>query len=290
MKRLSILIPLLALLSGCDIAEHNAKVIDSEVSGLEYQCNGLFKYTDENGSMSCNHFPVAFMLGEIKLGIIKKPTKDSLVFPQDIVHTSRDDGDNKDLLKVLTLLQSLDEDQNPDNGIKIPQEVYKKLTTFIDIKDMNLAEIEELVEDQLGRKIKFKEPTKVLLHLQRSMKRYNQPKLISKLLEDFEAGDNNNSNENSGTIDDNNNSNEHNGTIGDNNSSNNGDTDNNSTNGDVDNNSSNENNSTIGDNNTQDNNVDNNSTQHSNPGNQDNNTTTDNNTIKEDSNSTHSRE
>ncbi len=231
MKKLFLLLPLLFLFEACNVEEHSAKVVDSEVEGLEYQCAGLFKYTDKNGSISCNHMPVAFMLGQIKLGLLYEIPQDSLVFPQDIVNVSRENGDDKNLIKVLTLLQSLDEDQNPENGIKIPLEVHKKLTTFIDIKDMEIEEIQELVENQLERNITFKEPVKVLLHLQKSMNRYHLPKLKSKILEEFDTVINNNSTDNNSS--DNN--------IQDNNDSSNNKWDNNST----DDNSSLETNATL---------------------------------------------
>ena len=196
MKKLFLLLPLLLLFVACNIEEHSAKVVDSEVEGLEYQCAGLFEYTDKNGSISCNHMPVAFMLGQIKLGLLYEIPQDSLVLPQDIVNVPRENGDDKNLIKVLTLLQSLDEDQNPENGIKIPLEIHKKLTTFIDIKEMKIEEIQELVENQLERNITFKEPVKVLLHLQKSMNRYNLPQLKSKILDEFEAVIDNNSSNN----------------------------------------------------------------------------------------------
>lgn len=198
MKKL-LLLPLLLLFTACNVQEHSAKVVDSEVEGLEYQCAGLFEYTDKNGSISCNHMPVAFMLGQIKLGLLYEIPQDSLVLPQDIVNVPRNNGDDKNLLKVLTLLQSLDEDQNPDNGIKIPRNIHQKLTTFIDIKDMELAEIEELIEDQLEQNITFKEPVKVLQHLQKSMKRYKLPELKSKILEEFESNIDNNTSDNNST-------------------------------------------------------------------------------------------
>lgn len=168
-------------------SRHQAKVVDSEVEGLQFQCAGIFEYTDKNGTLGCSHMPIAFMLGQIKLGLLYKIPTDSTIFPQDIANVPRTDGNDENVIKIVTILQSLDEDQNPENGIKIPLEVHQKLTTFIDIKQTNLAEIEELIEAQLGRDINFTEPNKALLHLNRSMKRYNLPPLQSRILEDFNA-------------------------------------------------------------------------------------------------------
>ena len=195
------------LFSGCEVAEeHSAKVIDSEVNGLEYQCAGIFKYTDKNGTLSCNHMPIAFMLGQIKLGLLYEIPQDSIILPQDIANVPREDADNENVIKILTILQSLDSDQNPENGITIPKEIGKKLTTYIDIKKMNIAEIQELIEAQLGKTIEFKEPQQTLLHLNNSMIRYNLPELKSEILEKFGAIDleeDNTTHENNETIENN---------------------------------------------------------------------------------------
>jgi len=195
MKKSLIILTIFSLFfSACNLEDRDvakidsgkkARVIDSEVEGLEFQCAGIFKYTDKNGTLHCNHMPIAFMVGQIKLGLIYKIPNDSLIFPQDIADVPRENGDDENLIKILTILQSLDEDQNPENGIKITKELRDKLTTFIDIRKMQLEEIEELIQEQLGKDIEFKEPHKVLKHLDNSMKRFNLTQLKSKILEEF---------------------------------------------------------------------------------------------------------
>lgn len=186
MKVLFILFFAILFFSGCNIEEQKARVVDSEVEGLGFQCAGDFAYTDKNGTISCAHMPIAFMVGQIKLGLLYKIPKDALILPQDIADVSRSNADDKNVIKILTILQALDEDKNPENGINIPLEVHKKLDTFIDIKKMDLAQIEEIIQAQLGEDIKFPAPRSALMHLERTMRRFSLPPVRSRLLEEYE--------------------------------------------------------------------------------------------------------
>ncbi len=191
MKRNLFISSILAiLLTGCfEIKPQKAKVVDSEVEGLEYQCTGLIDYTDKNGTLECSHMPIAFLVGEIKLGIIYKIPKDGIILPQDIVNVPRDKVYNKDVIKILTILQSLDSDKNPENGIQITKETRDKLSKLpvIDIKKYSLDEIKELIETQI-EDINFTKPKESILHLNRSMRRYNitKQKLDETILNELE--------------------------------------------------------------------------------------------------------
>ena len=173
-KILLILTFILLFFTNCKpIKQNSAKVIDSEVEGLEYQCMGLMNYTDKNGTLYCSHLPIAFKIGEIKLGIIYKIPQDGIILPQDIAGVSRDDIYNKNVIKITTILQSLDEDNNPENGIKITKEIRDKLSeAFIDIKKESLSEIKEIIETQI-EDINFTNEKQSILHLHKSMKRFN---------------------------------------------------------------------------------------------------------------------
>ena len=160
--------------TGCSsLPERHAKVIDSAVEGLEFQCAGMIEYTPKDGSLSCQHMPLGFKVGEIKLGIVYKIPEDGIIFPQDIAGVSRNNLTNSEVVKLTVLLQSLDEDKNPENGIKISKKTREKLKEFIDLKEISLAELKDLVEAQLGRPIEFKEPKSAIEHLERSMRSYN---------------------------------------------------------------------------------------------------------------------
>jgi hypothetical protein len=173
-KRLIFLAFMAFIFSGCqEIKSSSAQVIDSEVEGLEYQCAGLIEYTDTNGTLYCNHFPVAFKIGEIKLGVIYKIPEDGIILPQDIVKVPRDNLTNKDVLKITTILQSLDADKNPENGITITKETRDKLSDImIDIKKESLDNIKELIKSEI-EDINFTDANRTILHLNRTMKRFH---------------------------------------------------------------------------------------------------------------------
>ena len=163
----------IAFFAGCgEPSVKKAKVIDSAVSGLEVQCAGAVDYTPADGSVACLHMPLAFKLGEIKLGMIYDMPEDGIILPQDIVGASRGDITDKNVVKLLVLLQSLDSDKNPENGIEITKETREKLNAFIDLQKTSLDDIKEIVEAQLGETV-FKGKKESIEHLQRSMKQYN---------------------------------------------------------------------------------------------------------------------
>jgi hypothetical protein len=172
-KKLLTLPILIYLLSGCkDIDTQTAKVIDSPVEGLEYQCAGFVKYTDSEGTASCEHMPMGFKVGEIVFGMVREIPEDGIILPQDMVGVARENLTDERVKKIVVILQSLDDDKNPDNGIRIPREVSDKLDIFIDIEKTPLEDIKELIEAQLGQAI-FKDPDEAIEHLKRSMKQYN---------------------------------------------------------------------------------------------------------------------
>ncbi len=189
-KRVLLLSAIAYIFIGCGNPENKiAKVVDSEVEGLEYQCAGMIEYTDKNGTLSCAHMPLAFKIGEIRLGHIYKIPTDGIILPQDIVGVDRKNITDKNVLKLTVILQSIDSDKNPENGITISKETRKRLSqTPINIKKMNLDEIKEIMESELGD-LNFTKPVKSLLHLNRSMRRFNikeKAKLTPEELEKLE--------------------------------------------------------------------------------------------------------
>jgi len=159
--------------TSCTIpTEKKAKVIDSAVEGLEVQCAGRASYTPKDGSISCLHMPLALKLGEIKLGIIYDMPSDGIILPQDIVNAPRDDIKNENVEKLVVILQSLDSDHNPENGITITKETRDKLNTFVDLQTTSLEDLKDLIDAQLGT-TNFTDKKSALEHLQRSMRKYN---------------------------------------------------------------------------------------------------------------------
>lgn len=162
-----------SLFNGCILESKKAKVVDSEVEGLEYQCGGLVNYTPKNGNLTCAHIPIAFKIGELRLGVIYKIPNDGIILPQDIVGVSRANLKDKEVEKLSIIFQSLDSDKNPENGITISKKISEQLTVPMKIEDYTIDEIKELIDTQVDEEIEFKESDSAIMHLNRSMRRFN---------------------------------------------------------------------------------------------------------------------
>jgi len=134
-------------------ANSNKKVvgqlIDNIVAGVDYTCEGntSFGTTDENGTFKCDKLPVRFHLGNLDLGEIKKIPQDGIVTAQDLVGVDRNDTNDTKVLALAQLLQSLDADNNPNNGITINKEVKKELKDKLSThKDISKDDVEEIIK------------------------------------------------------------------------------------------------------------------------------------------------
>ena len=176
MKKL-LFLSLLATLffAGCTSAvKKNAKVIDSAVEGLEYQCAGDTQFTDKSGLASCYHLPIGFKIGGIILGKLEDMPSDGIILPQDIVKVDRKNLTNKEVVKLTLLLQALDKDKNASNGITITKEVRDKLDKVIYLKQTSLEELKDYVTTKLGYDpFDDIDTQNALKHLRKSMRKYN---------------------------------------------------------------------------------------------------------------------
>jgi len=103
-------------------------LVDSAVQNVDYDCvtdNELNKVTGIGGAFTCQNMnQVRFRLGELVLGEIDALPADGYVLPQDLVGANREQiKENANVMAMAQLLQSLDEDGDPTNGIKITEEV-----------------------------------------------------------------------------------------------------------------------------------------------------------------------
>ena len=99
--------------------------IDDKVSGVKYVNGSVSGFTDANGNFPYTSGIVSFYLGDIKLGEISSIPSDKNVFVQDVVGVSRTDTSNAKVLKIASLLQSLDSDNSTDE-IEIKEESFNK--------------------------------------------------------------------------------------------------------------------------------------------------------------------
>lgn len=115
---LSIVLATLALgACGGDRKEQRGRFIDSDVHGAEWFSGDMSGLTDVDGGFNYRgHESVRFAIGAVDLG---QARGDDIITPLDLAGT--DNVDDPLVLNRARLLLSLDEDQNPDNGIRITE-------------------------------------------------------------------------------------------------------------------------------------------------------------------------
>jgi len=114
--------------------------IDSPVKGINYECGDIKGITDSNGTFSCEKTPVTFKLGEMKIGSLNAFTKDNKMYPQDLLGLSRDNFTDKKLIKLIRLIQSLDDDEDISKNINIESDVSEVFTSSLDF-DKSILEV-----------------------------------------------------------------------------------------------------------------------------------------------------
>lgn len=123
----------------------NGQLIDDYLYNVDYVCNdGSSDVTDIEGRFSCASLPVSFRIGGLKLGEISVMPFDSHVFPQDLLHVTRDDVNDTNVTAMARLLQSLDDDNNVSNGIYISDETK---SVFSSSEDFNASDIATYASD-----------------------------------------------------------------------------------------------------------------------------------------------
>ena len=92
----------------------SGRFIDSAVEGLRFETPTQSGLTDSSGTFKyINGETVSFFIGDIMLGT---STGLTLLTPMNLVPG---DSNNPQVINILRFVQSLDEDNNPDNGIRI---------------------------------------------------------------------------------------------------------------------------------------------------------------------------
>ncbi len=94
---------------------HTAVFLDSVVGGLDYRCNDYTGVTNAKGEFLFDDGDTCeFALGNQRLGAVTLKAGNSLVTPYTLA------GDDKEkAIRIAALLQTLDSDSNPENGITL---------------------------------------------------------------------------------------------------------------------------------------------------------------------------
>lgn len=128
-----------------------AVFIDSPVEGLNYTCASYEAITDKAGTFSFNDGDTCtFKLGSIELGKTVAKKGQTMVTP----YTIAKEGDKDHAIRIAALLQTMDDDGKPENGITLKAEDVAKLPNTINFDNdvgFNTSLKEALKQAQLNK-------------------------------------------------------------------------------------------------------------------------------------------
>jgi hypothetical protein len=105
--------------------------IDSAVEGLEFQSGDRYGATDAGGKFYFKeNETTAFFVGGLPIGSTASPKE--IITPIDLVNKSNSFVTHPTVTNICRLLQSVDEDGNPDNGILISKSIRKEIQSMVD--------------------------------------------------------------------------------------------------------------------------------------------------------------
>lgn len=138
------------LLVGCSSNNSSSNnltgyLVDSAVSGVSYTTATISGTTDSSGAFNyASGETVTFSVGSITIGSIASIPTDGKVMPQDIAGIARTQQ-NTAVTNIAQLLQSLDDDANPANGISITEATRNSLNATFNIQSASSNEINSAV-------------------------------------------------------------------------------------------------------------------------------------------------
>jgi len=122
-------------------------VLDSPISGLDFECGDIIGVTNDEGMFECRKFPVTFKIGNLTIGTISKIPADKKVYPQDILGKKRTNFTDAKVIELTRFLQSLDDDGNIDKIIKITPNIKNSFTTKQTLSTLSEDSQKALIEE-----------------------------------------------------------------------------------------------------------------------------------------------
>jgi len=152
----------------------------SAIEGVEYTCSddltinskttstGMFRYTNHCGLLT-------FKIGKLNLAsiYISNIPIDNKLYITDLVASQRTDTNNIKVSNICRILQTLDEDKNSHNGIKISTTTFNNITNVYikDLKDItNEDDLSSIIVDANIPKENLLTSNYALVHLEESLK------------------------------------------------------------------------------------------------------------------------
>ncbi|MGL5392786.1 MAG: hypothetical protein ACRDA8_15655, partial [Shewanella sp.] len=129
----------------------SATFIDSPVEGLAYTCGSYSAFTNKQGQFFFNDGDTcAFKLGSILLGETQVKNGQTLVTP----YTIAKNGDKDIAIRIAALLQTMDADNDPKNGIELRKEQVANLGNTIKFdSDFDISLKAALKQAQINKEV-----------------------------------------------------------------------------------------------------------------------------------------
>lgn len=165
-KGLMLISLIITLFSGCDWDENNTllqadikgQLVDSHISGVSYTTSsGKTGVTDHDGYFiySLEDTTITFNIGNLKVADfnLSAINTDHKILPADLVGVDRNNSTDVNVLKLIRLFQSLDDDNNPYNGINITDSIKNGIVIENNVSDINITTLNSIV-DTTGKSFK----------------------------------------------------------------------------------------------------------------------------------------
>ncbi|SKA05832.1 hypothetical protein SAMN02745127_01988, partial [Oceanospirillum multiglobuliferum] len=148
-------------------------IVDGVMDGLAYtSSSGIAGFTDELGTFSyVEGDSVTFKIGDVVIGeVTPEDLSNGTIFLQDMADVDRSDLNDEYVENMGVFLQSLDEDENPDNGITITPKVHAAFEGVdLDLRTASEADVKAAIE--LAGKTAISEE-QAMAHVQRMLEQY----------------------------------------------------------------------------------------------------------------------
>jgi len=125
---------------------------DSKISGVTYICGDTSGVTDTNGTFKYTNkcSKIEFSIGSVIIGsIYTNDINNNIIYPSDLLNIDKNETNSSSLSNILQVLQSLDNDNNPYNGITIEEQISNSLNNLssvnLDSNETNNTQILSIV-------------------------------------------------------------------------------------------------------------------------------------------------
>lgn len=141
-----------------DSSSSSLSVVNSSgIEGLKIICAAKEVSTEIDGSFECNSLPIEVYIRDFKIGEVKNIPLDYTLYTQDILNVSRGAIADQDVMKISMILQSLDEDASPLNGITLTDDTLSLLSLHLsydtNLSELTFEDINDIIKDVIASRL-----------------------------------------------------------------------------------------------------------------------------------------